>query len=195
VARRVREAVVAAGLPEPRRLVYTHHHWDHVWGACAWPDVEVIGHRAGARILRAEAGRPWSEAYVRELAAGNERMIPSCTARIAAMSGLWDGFTVVAPHVEFDEELTLPGGVEVRHVGGGHAEDSTVVVVPDSGVVLLGDCFYPPPLHLRQPDDGLDVALIHRLLADFPPSRYSWYADSHDEPKPSALLESILRAT
>jgi hypothetical protein len=61
-------------------------------------------------------------------------------------------------------------------------------------VVLLGDCFYPPPLHLRQPDDGLDVALIHRLLADFPPARHSWYVDSHDDPKPSALLKKMLRA-
>jgi glyoxylase-like metal-dependent hydrolase (beta-lactamase superfamily II) len=192
VARRVREAVVTAGLPLPRRLIYTHHHWDHVWGACAWPEVEVVGHRAGARILRTEAGRPWSEAYVRELAAADARMIPSCTARVAAMSGLWDGFTVVPPHVEFDDALTLPGGIEVRHVGGGHAEDSTVVAVPDSGVLLLGDSFYPPPLHLRQPEDGLDVALIGRLLADYPPTRFSWYVDSHDDPKPSTALAGAL---
>jgi glyoxylase-like metal-dependent hydrolase (beta-lactamase superfamily II) len=192
VARRVREAVVTAGLPLPRRLIYTHHHWDHVWGACAWPEVEVVGHRAGARILRNEAGLPWSESYVRELAAADARMIPSCTARIAAMSGRWDGFTVVPPHVEFDDTLTLPGGIEVRHVGGGHAEDSTVVAVPDSGVLLLGDSFYPPPLHLRQPADGLDISLIRRLLADFPPTRFSWYVDSHDDPKPGTALTGAL---
>ena len=28
------------GLPPARWLVYTHHHWDHVWGAVAWCDVE-----------------------------------------------------------------------------------------------------------------------------------------------------------
>ncbi|MBQ0896706.1 MBL fold metallo-hydrolase [Micromonospora sp. U56] len=33
-ARKIRAALTAAGLPEPRWLVYTHHHWDHVWGAC-----------------------------------------------------------------------------------------------------------------------------------------------------------------
>jgi glyoxylase-like metal-dependent hydrolase (beta-lactamase superfamily II) len=49
-----------------------------------------------------------------------------------------DGFAVVPPHTEFDDALTLPGGIEVRHVGGRHSPDSTVVAVPDSGVLLLG---------------------------------------------------------
>ncbi|MGA4730449.1 hypothetical protein ACPB67_23760 [Micromonospora taraxaci] len=43
------------------------------------------------------------------------------------------------PNTEFEHALTLPGGVEVRHVGGGHAADSTVVAVPDSGVLVLGE--------------------------------------------------------
>jgi glyoxylase-like metal-dependent hydrolase (beta-lactamase superfamily II) len=188
VARRVREAVAAAGLPAPRRLVYTHHHWDHVWGACAWPELEIVGHRAGADILRAEAGRPWSEAYVRRLADAEPRMAPSCTARVAAMAGEWDDFAVVVPQIEFENALVLPGGVHVRHVGGGHAGDSAVVAVPDSQVLLLGDCFYPPPLHLRRPGDGLDTDLVRRLLGEFPRGRYAWYVDSHDDPRPSAAL-------
>jgi len=190
-ARRVGAAIAAAGLPQPRWLVYTHHHWDHVWGAGAWPGVQIIGHRAGARILRAEADRPWGESYLRELVAADPRLGPSCTARAAAMTGEWDDFAVQVPHTEFDVGLTLPGGVEVRHVGGGHAEDSTVVAVPDSGVLLLGDSIYPPPLHLRGPDDGLDIGLIHRLLADYPPGPYAWYADSHDDPKPSSALAGL----
>ena len=108
------------------------------------------------------------------------------------MAGHWEGFAVVAPHTEFDDTLTLPGGVEVRHVGGRHAEDSTVVAVPDSGVLLLGDCFYPPPLHVRRPGDGLDVTLVRGLLADYPPSRYAWYVDSHDDPKPSTAVAGML---
>lgn len=57
-AREVQAALTAAGLPQPRWLVYTHHHWDHVWGACAWPGVEIIGHETTVLLLRAEAARP-----------------------------------------------------------------------------------------------------------------------------------------
>ncbi|WP_446215503.1 MBL fold metallo-hydrolase [Micromonospora sp. IBHARD004] len=85
-AREIQAALRAADLPAARWLVYTHHYWDHVWGACAWPDVEIVGHAAGVEPLRAEAG------------------------------------------------------VGVRHVRGRHAPDSSVVLVPDSGVLLLRDC-------------------------------------------------------
>jgi glyoxylase-like metal-dependent hydrolase (beta-lactamase superfamily II) len=190
-ARRVRAAVETAGLPAPRRLVYTHHHWDHVWGACAWPDVEIIGHRSGARILEAEARRPWSHRYLRDEVDLNPRLGPSFRARAWAMPS-WEGFAVVPPHTEFDEHLRLPGGVEVRHVGGRHAEDSTVVAVPDSGVLLLGDCVYPPPLHLRSPDDGYDLDLARRLFDDGRSGGYQWFVGSHEDPQPRAAVARLL---
>jgi len=192
-ARRIRAAIEAAGLPAPRRLVYTHHHWDHVWGACAWPDVEVIGHRAGARILEVEARRPWGHAYLREQVAGDPRLGPSFRARARAMVS-WDDFTVVPPHTEFDDALTLPGGIEIRHVGGRHAEDSTVVAVPDSGVLLLGDCFYPPPYHLRQPDDTYDRELVRSLLDERTFGRFDWYVDSHSHPRTGSKVRELLVA-
>ena len=34
--------VAVGSWPAPRWLVYTHHHWDHIWGACAWDDVTVV---------------------------------------------------------------------------------------------------------------------------------------------------------
>ena len=171
-----------------RRLVYTHHHWDHVWGACAWPGVEIVGHRAGARLLEAEAGRPWSTRYLRDEVAANPRLGPSFRARERAMPS-WDGFVIIPPHVEFDTAITLPAGVEVRHVGGGHAADSTVVWVPDSGVVLLGDSFYPPPYHLRQPGDGYDAGVISTVLDAYPDAE--WYAESHGDPQPRSALDGL----
>ncbi|MEV0157414.1 MBL fold metallo-hydrolase [Micromonospora sp. NPDC050686] len=190
-ARRIRAAVRAAGLPLPTRLVYTHHHWDHTWGACAWPDVEIIGHAAGARILAAEADWPWSEAYLRGQVDANPRLAASFGARARAMP-TWEGFRVVPPDVEFADTLELTGGVHLHHVGGRHAEDSTVVAVPDSGVLLLGDCCYPPPLHLRAPGDGVDLRLIRRLADTY--GGYDWFVDSHDHPKPRAALHRLLAA-
>lgn len=192
-ARRVQAAMEAAGLPPARHLVYTHHHWDHVWGACAWPDVEVVGHRAGARILAAEVRRPWSHQYLRGEVEANPRLGPSFRARAWAMPS-WEGFAIIPPQIEFDDALTLPCGVELRHVGGRHAEDSTVVAVPDSGVLLLGDCFYPPPFHLREPDDGYAVDLIERLLDEAEVGRYEWYVDSHHVPRTPHGMRELLRS-
>jgi glyoxylase-like metal-dependent hydrolase (beta-lactamase superfamily II) len=176
-AREVQAAMRAAGLPAARWLVYTHHHWDHVWGACAWPDVEIVGHAAGVAPLRAEAARPWSHRYLREQVRAEPRLGASFRARALAMD-TWDDFTVRPPTTVFTDGLTLPTGVRLRHVGGRHAPDSTVVRVPDAGVLLLGDCWYPPPAHLRTPTDGPDLAMARELLDD----DVDWYVSAHDEP-------------
>ncbi|MBQ1050052.1 MBL fold metallo-hydrolase [Micromonospora sp. C51] len=176
-AREIQVALRAAGLPAPRWLVYTHHHWDHVWGACAWPEVEIIGHVSGAELLRAEATRPWSVRYLREEVLRNRRLGPSYRARALAVDS-WDELRVLPPSRVFTDEVELPTGVLARHVGGRHAPDSTVVVVPDSGVMLLGDSWYPPPAHLRTPADEPDLALVGRLLDD----DIGWYVSSHSPP-------------
>ena len=84
-ARAIRTAINAAGLPAPKWLVYTHHHWDHTWGACAWDVEEIVGHEAGAELLSAEARRPWSDAYLRQEMAADPRLGPSFRARERAM--------------------------------------------------------------------------------------------------------------
>lgn len=189
-ALRVREAIDAAGLPAPRTIVYTHHHWDHVWGACAWQQATVVAHRLGAQLLRAEAQRPWSRQYLKDQVAANPRLGPGFRARERAVTS-WSDFRIITPHVPFDDELMLPGGVQVQHIGGRHAPDSAIVVVPDSGVVLLGDAFYPPPLHLRQPGDGHDHAVIETVLRRHGGS-VDWYVHSHGDPVASDDLPRLL---
>ncbi len=98
----------------------------------------------------------------------------------------WGGFAVLPPHRAFEETLELAGGVQVRHVGGRHAPDSAVVVVPDSGVMLMGDCYFPPPFHLREEGDEMDFGMVRRLLAE----RHRWYVDSHSAPRESPGSET-----
>ncbi len=177
-ARRVQSSMAEAGLPPATHVVYTHHHWDHTWGACAWPDVEIIGHETGRDLLRAEAEIPWSNEYLTQRMAEDSSLRPGYRARARVMENDWDEFTVVPPQRVFTDRLTLPGGVEVRHVGGQHAPDSTIVVASRSKVVFLGDCFYPPPHHLRTPDDAPDMGMVGDLLEE----GYKWYVDSHSPP-------------
>ncbi|TCM41673.1 MBL fold metallo-hydrolase [Kribbella sp. VKM Ac-2568] len=184
-ATEIQQAIAAAGLPAPTTLVYTHHHWDHSWGASAWENVEVIAHAAAVDLLEAEAKRPWSHQYLRDRVAENPKLGPSFRARALAMPG-WDGFEVIVPHRTFEDTLTLPTGVQLRHVGGNHAPDSLVVLDPESGVMLLGDCFYPPPFHLRTESDGMDFGMVKRFLAE----RHAWYVDAHSPPRESPESET-----
>jgi glyoxylase-like metal-dependent hydrolase (beta-lactamase superfamily II) len=177
-AREIQRAIADQGLPEPRWLVYTHHHWDHTWGGCEWAGVEVVAHASATGLLEIEARRPWSHQYLRDQVGENPRLGPSFRARALAMPD-WDGFEVRLPDRTFEDTLSLPIGVDLRFVGGKHAPDSIVAVVPDSGVMVLGDCFYPPPFHLRTETDTTDFGMVRRLLAE----RHAWYVDAHSAPR------------
>lgn len=67
-----------------------------------------------------------------------------------------------------------------------------MVTVRDSGVLLFGDAIYPPPAHLRGPDDGYALAVAARLLAlgDF-----DWYLGSHQQPRSRTAVVELLSAT
>ncbi|MET9270453.1 MBL fold metallo-hydrolase [Kribbella sp. NPDC003557] len=175
-ARAIGTAIDAAGLPAPRWLVYTHHHWDHTWGACAWPEVTVVAHSTATDLLAAEAERPWSHRYLHDQVQADPKLGPSFRARALAVPD-WTGFRVVPPVQTFDDTLTLPTDVVLRHVGGNHAPDSVIVVA--DGVALLGDAFYPPPYHLRGPDDTADYAMIKQFLSE----QHAWYVDAHSPPR------------
>ncbi|MFF0344078.1 MBL fold metallo-hydrolase [Kribbella sp. NPDC004875] len=176
-ARQIGTAIAAAGLPAPKWLVYTHHHWDHTWGACAWSDdITVIAHSAATELLQDEADRPWSHRYLRDQVEANPKLGPSFRARALAVPD-WSGFRIVLPDQTFDDSITLPTGVVLRHVGGHHAPDSVIAIA--DGVALVGDAFYPPPFHQRTENDTADHAMIRQLLAE----HHDWYVDAHSAPR------------
>jgi glyoxylase-like metal-dependent hydrolase (beta-lactamase superfamily II) len=52
---------------------------------------------------------------------------------------------IALPDVVYDERLEVDlGGLtcQMLHVGGDHSPDSSVIYVPEEGVVFLGDCLY-----------------------------------------------------
>ncbi|ONI72234.1 MBL fold metallo-hydrolase [Kribbella sp. ALI-6-A] len=177
-AREVRRAIEEAGLPAPRWLVYTHHHWDHTWGASVWDGVEVVAHASATGILAGEAERPWSHQYLRDQVGENPKLGPSFRARALAVPDFSE-LRIVLPHTTFEDTLRLPTGVQLRYVGGHHAPDSIVAVDPESDVMLLGDCYFPPPFHLRTEADTTDFAMARRLLRE----RHAYYVDSHSAPR------------
>lgn len=179
-ARTVRAAALAEGLSPVSTIIYTHHHWDHVWGASVWGVHDIVGHAAGLEPLREDAVRPWSETYAAQVVRDNPRMALSVAARSRAVPD-WAELVVVPPTRTFEHELLVATGLLVRHIGGRHAPDSAIVLDTESGVAILGDCFYPPPVHLRRADDTHDRAMVQQLTR----LPVDWLVEAHGPPQRS----------
>jgi glyoxylase-like metal-dependent hydrolase (beta-lactamase superfamily II) len=145
-AREFLDGFLAAGGVRPGAVVYTHFHWDHVLGGVELGGL-VIAHALTAERLVELASRDWSdEGLDRRVAAG----LASASHAEALKAEMPSPRTVeVAPaDVVFHDALELDLGgvtVHVRHVGGDHSADSSVMLVEPDGVLFLGDCIYASP--------------------------------------------------
>jgi glyoxylase-like metal-dependent hydrolase (beta-lactamase superfamily II) len=137
-------AIDGLGLPPLRAAVLTHWHWDHSFGGAAL-DVPIIGQRGTHRELVRQAGLDWSdEALDARVADGSE--IAFCRDMIRIEIPDRSALRIVPPQLVFDDRLVLDLGsvtCDVRHVGGDHASDSSVIHVVEDRLVFLGDCLYP----------------------------------------------------
>lgn len=185
LARHIQKQLETLGAPPIRRILYTHHHWDHVFGACVY-GVPALAHAGCREALLALAELPWGPKLLEREVAANPKLSASYGAIGKAIDD-WDAFAIILPEALAAETTTVHVGdirVEVQHVGGGHAADSVVVGLPSEGVMFLGDCFYPPPLHLRGEDDTFDMAMLASLVGP----TYPFYVDGHNE---VATLEEL----
>jgi glyoxylase-like metal-dependent hydrolase (beta-lactamase superfamily II) len=149
--------------PPIEAIVLTHWHWDHSFGSAAL-DVPVVAHEETARQLGVQASYAWSdEALDARVTEGLE--IPFCADMIKLELPDRASLEIVVPSRTFADrwELDLGGGVivEVTHVGGDHASDSSVVHVPQDGVAFLGDCHYDC---LHAPERYLTIGGITRVV-------------------------------
>ena len=59
----VRDAIQRVNLPDVSCIIYTHHHWDHVYGACVF-QVPIYAHEICRTILQEEFGVPVATGYL-----------------------------------------------------------------------------------------------------------------------------------
>jgi glyoxylase-like metal-dependent hydrolase (beta-lactamase superfamily II) len=176
-ARCIREALEAAGLPPVTHVIYTHHHWDHVFGAQVFP-ATIIAHQLCYDQLAERAERTWSNTAFEE----ERRRNPALESIFLLMQravGDFDGFKVIVPSVTFTKSLTLYVGdvrLDIEHVGGKHALDSIVVRVPQAQVAYVGDSYYGPVLLRPMMNGGIDRDIVRRLLED---ENTAYFIDGH----------------
>jgi glyoxylase-like metal-dependent hydrolase (beta-lactamase superfamily II) len=130
----------------PSAVVYTHSHWDHVFGGAEVGGL-VIAHARTAELLLSMAERDWSdEGLDRRVRAGLSS--PQHAANVKAELPSPRAVEVAPADVIFHDRLELQLGgatVDVRHVGGDHSADASVICVEPDGVLFLGDCLSASP--------------------------------------------------
>jgi glyoxylase-like metal-dependent hydrolase (beta-lactamase superfamily II) len=131
---------------KPSAVVYTHSDWDHVLGGAEIAGL-VIAHAQTAEKLLELADRDWSdEGLDRRVAAGLSS--PQHAANVKGELPSPRAVEVALADVVFHDGIEIELGsvtVHVRHVGGDHSAESSVMYVEPDRVLFLGDCMSPSP--------------------------------------------------
>jgi cyclase len=114
-------------------LCLTHYHGDHVLGAQAFADCEIVAHR----WLKAKMEENLQSVWAPE---NREQFLADVKTNRPENLWLYEGLRVVLPTQVFDDRLELDG-VEMMHMGG-HSADSSIVYVRDDRVLFAGDLIF-----------------------------------------------------
>jgi glyoxylase-like metal-dependent hydrolase (beta-lactamase superfamily II) len=130
----------------PSVVVYKHSHWDHVLGGAELGGL-VITHAQTAEQLVRLAERDWSdEGLDHRVAAGLAS--PQHAANVKAELPAPRTVDVALADIVFQDRIEIQLGgvtVDVRHVGGDHSADASVIYIEPDGVLFLGDCLSASP--------------------------------------------------
>jgi glyoxylase-like metal-dependent hydrolase (beta-lactamase superfamily II) len=182
------DGLSAESAPRPSAVVYTHSHWDHVFGGAELGG-QVIAHASTAERLLQLAATDWSdEGLDQRVAAGLAS--PEHAAHVKEELPSPRMVEVAPADIVFQDSLGVDLGgvtVRVRHVGGDHCAESSVMYVEPDRVLFLGDCMYPSPEGVLTPE--LAFPLKDVILA----FDAELYVEGHHESVSSrAEMESLI---
>jgi glyoxylase-like metal-dependent hydrolase (beta-lactamase superfamily II) len=190
-ARQIMAAMAGEDFAPIETIIYTHHHWDHTFGAATFNASMTVGHVQNGELMAHFASRSWSVQSLRDEIYRNPQREVGINAMIDAIPD-WREFRICQPNITFSQSLTLYFDdltLELEYVGGRHAPDSLVVRIPQAGVIFLGDAYYPPPLHLRGEDD-IDLDIV--MMESFINPEYNIYIDGHGAPRSRLEFEAVI---
>lgn len=176
----IQQMLAEAGLPPVSLIIYSHAHWDHIFGAQAFANVPILAHHTCWDAVQSYATRAWNPQALQQRATQHPNFVTSA-ARLQAIIPDWQAFQIRMPTQRFEATqttLTLKNvQVVVEHIGGWHAPESTVVQVIEDSVMFLADCYYPNPANYGAdtPDGSINTAMMQTLLD----RQQAWYVDGH----------------
>ena len=177
--RDLQRALETVGRPPVTHILLTHHHWDHVFGNCAFPGAHIVAHEETQRHLNVMAREPWNPDYVRAKAAAHPKGEALARMMLDAVPD-WDAFRAVPAAETFRDRYQLRLGettFTVEHVGGQHEPDQCVVRVRPANVLFLGDAVYG-----HGPPGAWDYPALIHSLETFLARGADYYVEGHRSP-------------
>jgi glyoxylase-like metal-dependent hydrolase (beta-lactamase superfamily II) len=120
---------IESNLSSPvKYVINTHHHADHCWGNCFFPNATIIGHKICRDLMLEKSNSALAEANKENALFKNIRIIP--------------------PQITFDEgSLTLRVGKKQLRLFStpGHSADGISILVEEDRILFAGDAFMPIP--------------------------------------------------
>lgn len=184
----LKAALASVNAPPVTHILITHHHWDHVFGNCYFPDATIIAHEGTQYHLNVMAGEPWSAEYNVEKA-GESRRMQGIAASMNAAIPNWTEFHAVPAHETFTTTYDLEVGeysFHMEHIGGMHATDHCVIRVQPGNVLFIGDAPYGSVL------GNSDLAALHKEHEAILAFNAEWYVEGHRRPLPASTYQAML---
>ena len=172
-------ALKDSGLPLPDVTVMTHWHWDHCFGLHAVNGISLAERRTQRHLLEAKN----DESFIAHLLGSDEYV---------AREYQHQQMIISLPDIVFDDVLDIDLGAlsaHCFHVVSAHTDDCLCILIPERGVLFLGDC-----ISGAYPDWLIDPAPFARLVKTLENTEFSIAVGSHWPPFDREELLDYLRS-
>lgn len=177
-------------VPPVKFVVITHWHWDHIFGMKTM-DLLTISHEETKKKLEYLKTLNWDDAALDARVETGEE-IEFCRDMIKREMPTREHLELRVPDVTFTDKIEIDlGGVNcvVEHVGGVHAQDSSIVYIPDEKIMFLADCLYQD---FYSGEWSYDLNELIMLLEKIKKYDTNWYVLGHQDPKNHEEMWSFL---
>jgi len=174
-ARHVMSGLAMVGLAPVDTLIYTHHHWTHIFGASAYGAEHIIAHRITqtiiANITKQQYQMP-NEQLITHDDGREEWFKPPSTplqASVATVIDDWRGFRIARPTITVSQRLDLHLEnrlLRIEAIETPFVEGALIIGLPDADVAFIGHALMAESAEDEIPNTeaGYAIDVIEHLL-------------------------------